>query len=586
LGDAILDAVVREVASKDELTAWYADVRERFPNMEAPSQTYARYLERWGSPAEVGIAWASAFHKDELDARNALGWGRALKRMGRTEEAYVRFRDASRLDPDDPTLYGWLSTCHFARDDLAGAELWARIACDVQPQNRSARALLADALEAQDDPAAAEPPLREAWELGHLPEDGIRVARATYRNADLGGARTLAVEVARRAGGSEAWAEAIHLTVALGEANEAWELARTVARAPRPQGWHFSALDGTVTLAPDLGTATERVAALVELVGRDVPALCDLAIELAWRGHPTLARVGIERLQVVAPDDPNTPWALVRAALRGERLAEERAAVDDAVDRLVATMAPGFVPVRAVACALAAESAPTRALELATHPSFVDDPKSWLVQSVALRALGETARAEALEKRLASLDGSSLALVADFYRFYRFWDLALGALRHADAQTIDADKDLSLEQAALDLRVAPSPEAFDRARAAWKKFDWIPGAWVCRAGGLSARRDALVEDGSSVAQGFAKSSGRAGDVWVYRAFAAAARFAGDGGASRAEIVLRMPEHPWVRCALVIAGEGFGAAHAVDDRAALERVCPVAASALVSRWGRP
>ena len=595
LGDVLLEAAVRDIGPKDDVTAWYAEVKERFPTMEAPSQTYARYLERWGSPPEVGVAWASAAHKDELDARNALGWGRALKRMGRTDEAYVRFRDALRLDPDEVSVYGWLSTCHFAKDDFAGAELWARVSGELQPQNRSARSLLADALEAQGAAAAAEAPLREAWELGKLPEDGTRVARATFRAGDAKAARDIAVDVARRAGGGEAWSEAVHLALAVGDDAGAWDLARTVARHPRPQGWFHTALDGAMTLAPSEDVARERVQQLVDLAGRDVPALCDVGIELAWRGYSDLARLATARLEAVAPDDPNTPWGLARVLLRGDRLHDDapwkdgatpRQVLDEAMNRLVEQLAPGFVPVRAVACANLATAQPKRAIELATHASFVEDPKSWLVQAVALRGLGEVARAEALEKRLASLDGSALALVSDFYRFYRFWDLSGAAMNLVKDDVIDQDKYLSLERAALDLRKDPSRAALDRARAAWRRFDWLPATWLCQAAAATGQADALAADAPEVAAGFTKSSSRGGDTWIYRAWAAAARAKEDGGAERAAILERLPEHPWVRAVLAIGGRGLGGPHADEDRAALEARCPVSARVLLTRWGRP
>ena len=123
LGDALLDAVRRDQVKREELTAWYADMRERFPTLEMPSQTYASYMEQYGSAAEAGIAWAAAAHRDRFDARNAIGWGRALKRMGKLEPAFARFRDAARLDPTDPWVYGWFSTCHYGKGEYELAEL-------------------------------------------------------------------------------------------------------------------------------------------------------------------------------------------------------------------------------------------------------------------------------------------------------------------------------------------------------------------------------------------------------------------------------------------------------------------------------
>jgi tetratricopeptide (TPR) repeat protein len=579
LGDALLDAVRRDQIKKEELTAWYAEVRERFPAMEMPSQTYAAYLEQFGSSPEAGIAWASAFHRDRFDARNAIGWGRALKRMDKIEDAFARFRDASRLDPDDAMVYGWFSTCHYARAEWSLAELTARISAELMPTYRSARTLLADALEAQHDVAAAEPVLAEAWELAHLPEDGVRLVRARYRRGDLAGAKTLATEIAGRAGG-ESIGDAVVVHVADGDDAGAAELARGLLRGQPVAGWTLWFVDGATTLASDEATAHARIAEATEAFGRDVVALCDLALELAPRGLWNLAVPVLDRLRTNAPDNPNTPWTWVRAVLRSGRLDAERDAVREACGRLTSELAPGFVPVRAVAAAVELPVDPKRALELCSHASFTDDPKSWLVAALALRAMGEEARATQLFDRLAGLAPATLALVSDFYRFYELWDLCRETLRCAKSAWND-DKYLSLEHVAVAIHDRAS-DCVERTRVARERWEWVPVSWTCAAAVRSADRDALVAAAAAGEKVVTSSSATAGDPWVYRAFAAAAA----GDEARAALLEKLPRHPWVRAALVHGGAALGRATVDADRLALVANCPISSSAVLRRWEGP
>ncbi len=579
LGDALLDAVRRDQIKRDELTAWYAEVRERFPAMEMPSQTYASYLEQFGSSAEAGIAWASAFHRDRFDARNAIGWGRALKRMNKIEDAFARFRDASRLDPEDAWVYGWFSTCHYARREWALAELSARISAELLPTYRSARTLLADALESRGDTEAAEPVLAEAWELAHLPEDGVRLVRARYRRGDLEGAKTLASDIAKRAGG-EAIGDAIVVHLAAGDDAAAASLAKDLLRGQPISGWTLWFVDGATTLARDEATARARIDEAMDAFGRDVVALCDLALELAPRGAWSLAEPVLERLESTAKTNPNTPWTRVRAILRGRRLDTERDAVREQCARLTGELAPGFVPVRAVAAAVELPVDPKRALELAGHASFVDDPKSWLVSGLALRALGEEARATALFDRLSALAPATLALVSDFYRFYELWDLCRETLRCAKVGWND-DKYLSLEHVAVAIHDR-APDCVAHAAAAREKWDWVPVSWTLSAAVRSADRAALAAAATAGERVVVSSSATAGDAWVHRAFGAGAA----GGDARAKLLETLPRHPWVRAALVHAGAALGGEHVAEDRAALAELCPVSIGAVLRRWEGP
>lgn len=580
LGDALLDAVRRDQVKKDELTAWYADVRERFPAMEMPSQTYASYLEQYGSAAESGIAWAAAFHRDRFDARNALGWGRALKRMGKVEAAFARFRDASRLDPSDAWVYGWFSTCHFSRSEYDLAELAARISAELLPTYRSARSLLADALEALGRAAEAEPVLREAWELARLPEDGVRLVRAGYRAGDLAGAKKLAVDVAKQSGG-DAWGDAMVIHVADGDDAGAADLARTLALGRRPQGWTMWFVDGATTLAKDEATAAARIGEAAKAIARDPVALCDLAIELSARGQWSLAQPVLALLRETAPDNPNTPWTFVRSALRSRRLADERDDVRASCKRLTDELAPGFVPLRAVAAAIELPLDPKAALEIASHASFADDPKSWLVSGLALRALGEKARADAMFDRLRSLELGTLSLVSDFYRFYELWDLSRECLLLGRGDWND-EKYFSLEHVAVALHDRREGFLAD-ARAARTKWDWVPVSWLCAAALRARDRAALAEEGARGEKAVSKSTASGGDPWVYRAFAAAAD---ESGRAREELLAKLPSHPWVRGAFVHAGEAFGLATTEADRAALVATCPVSHAAVLRRWEGP
>lgn len=580
LGDALLDAVRRDQVKKDELTAWYADVRERFPAMEMPSQTYASYLEQYGSAAESGIAWAAAFHRDRFDARNALGWGRALKRMGKVEAAFARFRDASRLDPDDAWVYGWFSTCHFSRSEYDLAELSARVSAELLPTYRSARSLLADALEAMGRAPEAEPVLREAWELARLPEDGARLVRAGYRAGDLASAKKLAAEVAKQSGG-DAWGDAMVTHVADGDDAGAADLARTLALGRRPQGWTLWFVDGATTLVKDEATAAARIDEAAKAIAKDSVALCDLAIELSARGQWSLAQPVIARLRETAPDNPNTPWTFVRGALRARRIDELRDEVRVECKRLTSELAPGFVPVRAVAAAVELPVDPKAALEIASHASFTDDPKSWLVSGLALRALGDNARADALFDRLRSLEIGTLSLVSDFYRFYELWDLSRECLLLARSGWND-EKFFSLEHVAVALHDRREGFLAD-ARAARSKWDWVPVSWLCAAALRARDRVALAEEGARGDEVISQSTASGGDPWVYRAFAAAAD---ESGRARDELLAKLPAHPWVRGAFVHAGDAFGLATTDADRAALVAMCPVSHAAVLRRWEGP
>ncbi|CAN5790568.1 hypothetical protein BH09MYX1_BH09MYX1_15810 [soil metagenome] len=580
LGEALLDAVRRDQVKKDELTAWYADVRERFPAMEMPSQTYAAYLEQYGSAAESGIAWAAAFHRDRFDARNAIGWGRALKRMGKLEDAFQRFRDASRLDPADPYVYGWFSTCHFGRNEHALAELRARISAELLPTYRSARTLLADALEAMGNTGEVEPVLRDAWELGRMPEDGVRLVRAGYRSGDVAGAKKLASEVAKRAGG-ESWGDAIIVHVTDGDDEGASDLARTLVRGQRPQGWPLFFVDGAVTLAKDDATAATRIEEASLAVMRDPVALCDLAIELAARGQWTLAAPVLALLRKTAPDNPNTPWTFVRSALRSRRIESELDEIRAECKRLTTELAPGFVPLRAVAAAVELPVDPKNALEIASHASFTDDPKSWLVSAIALRAIGETARADALVERLSALAPGTLSLVSDFYRFYELWDVSREALAIARGAWND-EKFFSLEHVALAIHDRKEGALAD-AREACTKWDWVPVSWLCAAAIRAKDAPALAEMGARGEKVITASSASGGDPWVYRGFVAAASSSAEG---REELLEKLPRHPWLRAAFVLAGDAFSTKTAEEDRKALMLQCPVSHGAVIRRWEGP
>jgi len=562
-GDQLLAAWRADRVELPEVMSWYGDARERFPDAEWPLQTYAQVLEDRGRSHEAGIAWAEAQYRDPWDERNVTGHARALSRMGRDAVAEENFRRAATLAPHIPAPYTWLAHIALKRKSSAMAEVCAEIAHALDPQHAAPLSVLASALEAQR---------RGDEALGWLEK---------ARTRDTGDAY-LALRIARGHAAAGRWEDARTFGDAGAEHTRdatphRWSARIAWCDGDRDAGW-ARALRGLdrVGFADELvhvaiaiaisGPPEQERARIDELRGRATTLEHAGALSFQLLLHRQFAD-GLAVADAFAkanPDEANGDWFVARALLYSGKLATERARIEEHLEKVVKA-APAYESARTLYALAKLAHDPGRALELARLGGAGSYFATlWWIQTRALVALGDAARAADVTARLRGLSPDIIARAAPGMRAAGYIPqtlelLELGLDAHAGHPALLLELGRTRLVAGSGDALGPMMEAasngggrvtFELYRAARAAERWDVIADIA-AQEIAACDDTRLDE----------------DVWIHRGHAAGAALARGDAGPRDELLAKAPRHAEALDALARAAKRD------DDRERLAACAP-------------
>jgi tetratricopeptide (TPR) repeat protein len=584
LGEALLAAWRSGETDFDEVVAWYAEARERFPRAEWPTQVHAQLLEESERWSEAAIAFADAQRADPLDWRNHLGHGRTLWSVGRVRLAQERFRAAAALAPGLIGPYLWMARCALQLGDLDAAEVSAEIARGLDPKDPSALSILANVHEARGEAEPALDLLAAVFKMAPGASLACRLARghaAAGRLTEARGALTALLDAPSPREPRDALIIAhklsVHLAWMAGDARGAWKAGMD---ALKRFAFHDDLLAEMARILSGCFSPDDEATLLEELVAacpREPNVTTALYEKLLGRRMMKEVVEATDRIAPSLPDDANREWSRARTRLWTSRAPEERAPLAELLQQVV-DKAPGFEAARIWLAALVEEREPERVLALLPRESSYYVAAAWELEARARARLGKESEAAALRQRVRSLPAAAFSRAANPLRQCGFHSLS-SALVEAGRDRHPGDWGLEMEWL-LELRTRGERDAALDAllRAREKHAAGVAWGVAVEIAAAAGRWDLVGLIGREQLRSLGDTRNE-GHVWLHRSLVAAGELAEGRNTERKRVLEAVPFHLDALAVLVNAGRRIGACTAAEDAALLEERGPGASRRL-------